>query len=1738
MTTRQTYYAESTNAQTTTSGSWQDGLSLTFTPDANATYLLLARAQIGISSGSYSSNVRFYNSTDSVEIQGCDFDVNGTLTSATLSAGFGGIYTAGGSPSSVTLKIQYCSSNTGNTCSVSNQRIIALRLESGDLYATGTGYSTGNTSFTNALGLTFSASSARYAILAGAEGSASQAVTGPWAELYDGSTSSFSSAASTYIRYSGNRANICLADDCTIASGTVYFRFRRSGGSGHTVYLNKVWMVALKLSSFDASYLGVDDANYATTSTSTVTGLTTTPTVSANKILVIGVARLVDGTVSRIIARMSADGVSVGGATYVSISGNERTAFFLYRHQPGAGSRNYNLNWNSTPSYPATMSAQGLAVLDLGSEAQTYQVAMAASAAAAAAASAPVLKRVGAASAAGNATAGAAAVERMPGAVPVTATGAVTEAAGFRSQSATPVTAAASAAAAAPALRRAGAVPVTAAVTVTEATVERMARSTPITAAASAAAAAPALRRAGATPVTAAASAAAAAPALRRSGAVPITAAASAADAAAERIASAAPVAAAATITEAAASRMPRATPVTAAVTVTEAAAGRMANAAPIAAAATITGAAASRMPGAAPVTAAAAATEAAAGHMVDAFGADAAAAVTDAAALTRAGAVPVTAAATITDAASGRMVDAVPVTAAASITGAAAGQLADATPVTAAAAVSDTAAGRMVDATPITATAAVTEAAAGLMPGAVPVAAAATITDAAIDLMTGAVPVTAATAITDAAASRMVDAAPSGAAASIGHNAGIDADAALSAIADADATTISTHGLTAAAALPSSSSAAVAALQRILDGATASIMALAVVDAARRGPVSAEATAEAAVAVLDNRAGSDSVGQAVTVLFDLGVGQATSTAAEMAAAAAASPTGAGRMPAAIAADAWASAVAASLASGSRGVAVDAAAVCTPTEVAALVAAMTATSAAAGQTTAVQRQLGEVQALIDAAAQMAASRVLRDAAMIEADAAQPVAAVARMPASLPLEATGLPAFTASARLFLQTALATMASGDHDALERVVADVQASSMATTYPATIAYTIEAMAIDATAGGPESSSSIERVLALSLACTVVAGAASRHRVVDDADLFIGAEAVQAAVMQLRDVVDFPAVGAASLVLAILQSSSAAIGASAEFGRLDVMRIQDVVAALAQSSAEMTSVAAIVDSGLVTAGAGMATATGSTIRTDALISGFAALHPNAALGLADAAALAAAGLAAIGNTSRSHAGLPVDGTMAFEAAALASSVGFAALAAMVELLPVVDAFTSGHMTLTADAGAAVVAKQALVDAMASTTAVTQQLGPALRANVQAALGAAAMAGSEPRQHVQAAAAIVIAALLDADRVAVVPEVVALTAAALAAAIATTTHRPPVHLDTAIASMEQARGILLAVAETVTAAVLDPVSAIRAADEMMAEAGAGIASAAASRQIAVTLLASAGDAVTEAVRLTVAAMSIDAAGATVADAIVAGASGVELTAAASSGATAIMTLVGSQAFHGSGLLGILSSSVLAGELITQSLVTMAGANAIRSPADLAIIAYAQTGQGSIVTGDAALAMGADAAASAAMGLRIPAALEVVAMVDAGTGLAWRGTALLPASAAAMVGAGASATSRLDARIEGEAVVVVYDLLAAGLGISIVSSVTVEPGALLRMAPVVALHVLAAQLAAGAATLLPGVRRVLLSAELHAPDALVGGDVSRETMQGDMEKSALTGEAARRDSLIGRVYTTITLTGN
>lgn len=163
------YYNESTGESSTTvvyTTAWQRKASVTFTPEANSTYVFLAS---WMSSAKSTGNISIGRTIiDGDATYGLDL-VAHKDSSDYRTAGSVFYKTFGSSPTSTTVAIDYASYTSGLSAYIKEARIIAIKLETGDQYASQTTeQTTTSTSYTPALTLDLThTSNADYYVFAG-----------------------------------------------------------------------------------------------------------------------------------------------------------------------------------------------------------------------------------------------------------------------------------------------------------------------------------------------------------------------------------------------------------------------------------------------------------------------------------------------------------------------------------------------------------------------------------------------------------------------------------------------------------------------------------------------------------------------------------------------------------------------------------------------------------------------------------------------------------------------------------------------------------------------------------------------------------------------------------------------------------------------------------------------------------------------------------------------------------------------------------------------------------------------------------------------------------------------------------------------------------------------------------------------------------------------------------------------------------------------------------------------------------------------------------------------------------------------------------------------------------------------------------------------------------------------------------------------------------------------------------
>jgi hypothetical protein len=289
------HFEESESENTTTTTSYSDKTTLTFTPEANSTYLLLSSWLSSSGSVDYATYSKLTRTTGTTE------DFNELIyypkdNTDYISGGTFAIDSFGSDPSSQTYKIQYKSSDSSNTSKIKDARIFALKLNSEDKYEQENNRTTTtSTSYQDKVSLVFTPdSSDNYIILASA--------------TFDGSNTSYDSRVQLKIdETTYSTINIETTNSQNKYSWVVVKRINldatehtikiqySSENSENTTGIADARIIAIRTDAFSNNYYTEDETRSTTTSTSYQNFLTLTQTTEAEDHLILAIADL-DGT--------------------------------------------------------------------------------------------------------------------------------------------------------------------------------------------------------------------------------------------------------------------------------------------------------------------------------------------------------------------------------------------------------------------------------------------------------------------------------------------------------------------------------------------------------------------------------------------------------------------------------------------------------------------------------------------------------------------------------------------------------------------------------------------------------------------------------------------------------------------------------------------------------------------------------------------------------------------------------------------------------------------------------------------------------------------------------------------------------------------------------------------------------------------------------------------------------------------------------------------------------------------------------------------------------------------------------------------------------------------------------------------------------------------------------------------------------------------------------------------------
>jgi len=286
---KQNYYAESLGVSTyNTDTNYQDKTTLTFTPDDNSTYMIIASWLMNENLLSYGVKAKLTRTTGTAK----DFNELGYLPKDTtdwIAGGTVGIDTFGSSPGSQTYKIQYGTSHTLGTASIKEAKIIAIKLHSYDKSVQSEDRTTTtSTSFVDKLSGTFTPEAAGdYIIIATATGDGASTSYDFKIQLdIDGTTYNTvniepTNASDRYPWIAVKKVNL------TQASHTVKIKYATENAS-YAAGIAHARIVALRADLFSNNYYAESEVRATTTATSYQDKTTLTQTPLAHDHLMIG----------------------------------------------------------------------------------------------------------------------------------------------------------------------------------------------------------------------------------------------------------------------------------------------------------------------------------------------------------------------------------------------------------------------------------------------------------------------------------------------------------------------------------------------------------------------------------------------------------------------------------------------------------------------------------------------------------------------------------------------------------------------------------------------------------------------------------------------------------------------------------------------------------------------------------------------------------------------------------------------------------------------------------------------------------------------------------------------------------------------------------------------------------------------------------------------------------------------------------------------------------------------------------------------------------------------------------------------------------------------------------------------------------------------------------------------------------------------------------------------------------
>lgn len=370
MATRENNYAATEGSTSTSSSTFSDIQSLTFTPTASTDYLVLSSYEVDAATGSH-CYARLYHDTASSEK--LHFVHRAAHASELRQVCAFMVYEAPGSPVSQTFSTEFADRFNFVSHSMARRRMLALALTANDGHSTlSSAFSTTSDAYQSAHTLTFTPStSGDYLILACAQ----VGYSGTGNPLVQLDTDGTTTHADTQVTDRGQhasapsrRASFFAANVATLAAASKTITLQlKSSVSGQAVSIDKACIVALRLDDFSETFTAEDHTGSSTTSATFVDALSDTQTLSTGEdYLFIG--NLINYQTGGDAAEAQSN---VGGTTIAqpyydpNVSGSEAGCTGLIYRATASGSTEFDLQYRKAGSSEVFFTAAVTAMLRL-----------------------------------------------------------------------------------------------------------------------------------------------------------------------------------------------------------------------------------------------------------------------------------------------------------------------------------------------------------------------------------------------------------------------------------------------------------------------------------------------------------------------------------------------------------------------------------------------------------------------------------------------------------------------------------------------------------------------------------------------------------------------------------------------------------------------------------------------------------------------------------------------------------------------------------------------------------------------------------------------------------------------------------------------------------------------------------------------------------------------------------------------------------------------------------------------------------------------------------------------------------------------------------------------------------------------------------------------------------------------------------------------------------------------------